>query len=134
MKLSKVKETFNTKIVIAGELKSPTNLILANLCHEALLYVATRCTPLVLLREKVDETETVFRLITGAKSIIDPGTPDFESETEHLMIDEDLSYAVINKMCALYSREAKNIVKFENEVKTIVNDFKANFLRIGDGT
>lgn len=135
MKLARVKEAFEAKMTVAGELQNPEISVLNTIAHEALLFVATRCTPVALLRDSVDETESIFRFISGGRVIIDPGVPDFSDTVNDLslMIDEELNYAVVNKMCALYSRDVKNVMRFENEVKTIINDFKANFLRIGEG-
>jgi len=130
MLLSKVKSIFENKVKISGGLKMPDDTVLADVCYESLRYVATKCIPAELLRDTaIDTDSTVFRLVHGGAYIADPEFPDFAS-TKHMMIDEELSYAVINKMAALSSRDANDIAKFESETARLINMYKANYMKV----
>lgn len=133
MKLERVKALFLLKNTVVGGLSEPSNEALALLCDEATRYVATRCLPSVLLRNSPYAGEEVLRGVGTGFVIVAPEYPDFTSSDVHLMIDESLSNAVINKMNALYARDANSIIKFENEATQVINLHKANFTRIKDG-
>jgi len=138
MLLSDVKSSFERKIKTAGGLSMPKDDELGDLFYEALLFVASKCIPRELLRVvAVDTDEEVYRLIGGGNFIIKPKRPVFNildsnySELEHLQIDSDLDFAVINKAAALQSRDAVNIAKFETESNRVINRYKANFQKAG---
>ena len=103
MLLTKVKQAidFRTKT----KHKMPTDDILADLIQEATLYVANRADPVELTRQAIVSDETVIKLIEGGKVIVAPEYPDFTKTSMHLMIDELLSYAVINYVCFLLTQE-----------------------------
>lgn len=133
MKLERVKALFLLKNTIVGGLDKPDDDTLALLCDEATRYVATRCLPSVLLRNAPYASEEVLRGVGAGFVIVAPEYPDFTSSDTHLMIDESLNNAVINKMNALYARDANSIMKFEHEATQVINLHKANFSRIKDG-
>ena len=88
--------------------KMPDDDILAVKTHEALLWVATKCEPSELIRDTMAEAdERVFRYLKDLKFIVIPEKPNFEIPDKHLMMDEALSYAVINFVCFLLSGEEK---------------------------
>lgn len=139
MLISKAKEIFEMKIRIAGGLSMPSDDDLSEIFYEALIYIATKCVPRELLRggTKADIDEEVFRLIKSGYFIIKPRKPLFDdtntnySALEHLQIDSDLDYAVVNKAAALFSREMANISKFEAEAERIINRYKSNYNKVG---
>jgi len=133
MTLQRVKTLFELKIKTAGGLSLPDTDMLSILCDEACRHVAVRCSPVVLLRLSPYDGESILRTLGNGFLVVTPEYPDFTSDVLHLMIDEELNYAVINKMAALYSRDAKDIVRFENEATQAINLFKANFTRLTDG-
>ena len=134
MLLSQVKSIVTNKITVTGGLRMPEDDVLADLAHEALRFVASRCVPSELLRDsEADVGESVFRFIEGGKYILMPDFPDFSNTVKHLMIDEELSFAVINKMVALMSRDALEISRYESEATKTINRYKANAIRIGYG-
>jgi|GEM_PF-6555682 len=139
MLLADVKKKFYTKIKIAGGLTPPSDVELEELIQEALTFIATACTPRELLRDSIVDTDDlgeVLRNLAGGLFIMKPETPIFDKENTnysalaHLKMDNDLDYAVINTAAALYSRDAKDILKFENEALKIINQFKANFNKV----
>ena len=86
----------------------PADDVLAEKVYEALFWVATECEPSELIRSTVAEAdERVLRLLPGMKFIVVPEKPDFANTSKHLMIDEMLSYAVINFTSYLLSGEVK---------------------------
>jgi len=139
MLLIKVKQIFSTKIKIAGGLKMPVDSDLSETVFEALIFVATHCIPRELLKDSaIDTDEVLLRNLSDGFFIKEPAYPIFDASdplynaSMHLQIDEDLNYAVINKAVALYSREAKNIMKFEEEARRVINRYKANYNKVGD--
>lgn len=98
MLLSKVKTAIDLRT--KAEMQLPTDDILQDLIQEATIYVANRCDPAELVRHVIT-SETILKQIEGGKVIIEPEYPDLTSTTQHLMIDEVLSYAVINYTCFL---------------------------------
>ena len=138
MLLSRAKSIFEVKIKTTGGLQAPKDADLSEIFYEALIFIATKCIPKELLKDiAVDTDQEVLRSIKGGFFIMKPAFPIFDvsdinyNALVHLQIDNDLDYAVINKAAALYSREIKNITKFENETTRIINRYKANFNKVG---
>lgn len=133
MKLTTVKEIFETKVAVTGGLKPPTDNQLQMIAHEAMVYVATKCKPRELLQDmQHDGIGDILRLVEGGRYVMMPEMPDFTNTERHLQMDEDLVYAVIAKMVALYSGNERDILKNENECTRIINSYKANFNRTGE--
>lgn len=78
--------------------------VLADTLHEALIWVASRCVPVVLLRRN-DESETVLRHLEQGFYVAAPKRPDMSNANEHLQIDDDLDWAVINYAMFLLMRD-----------------------------
>ena len=136
MLLNRAKEVFISKIKIAGGLTPPDDATLSEIFYEAMSFIATKCTPRELLRDSeidTDDISEVLRNLPRGAFLVKPTKPIFDDSAEgynvaaHLIMDHDLDYAVINKAAALYSREAKDILKFDNEALVVINIFKANF-------
>ncbi|MBR8466176.1 hypothetical protein KDE13_07470 [Campylobacter sp. faydin G-140] len=89
-------------------IKIPDDEILSELFLEAMLYVATKCTPSELMERYVSPKMQVFRNLANETFIRIPKKPDFKSDTEHLQIDEELSYAVIYEVLYLLNKEPFN--------------------------
>ncbi|EJP75501.1 hypothetical protein [Campylobacter sp. FOBRC14] len=85
-------------------LKLPENEILSELFLEAMLYVASKCVPSELIRGEAD-SEKVYRNIENGFFICYPDKPNFSDKNEHLMIDETLTYAVINEVIFLLNKD-----------------------------
>jgi len=133
VKLTTVKEIFETKLAITGGLKPPTDAQLQTIAHEALVYVATKCKPRELLQDmQHDGIGKILRMVEGGRYVMMPELPDFTNTERHLQMDEDLAYAVVAKMVAIYAREIREIQKYEEECTRIINIFKANFNRVGE--
>ena len=131
MLLTRVKSIFEQKIKTVHGQKAPENDVLAQLCHEGMLFVAGKSVPSELLRCAENTSgESVYRLLENGNYIVEPEYPDFSSTVKHMMIDEELSYAVINKMAALYSTNMNDVARFENEALRLINTFKANARRV----
>ncbi len=127
MKLSEAKQSILTKVSMAGGLKAPSDEELSLFCKEALVFVASRCAPVVLLREaRCDLSEEILRYIDNEMLILMPDTPDFTDSKAHLQIDEELNYAVINKTCSLMSRSVEFSRRFSDECEEIIRLYKAN--------
>lgn len=87
-------------------LKLPENEILSELFLEAMLYVASKCVPSELLRHANEKSsERVYRNIENGNFICYPDKPNFTDENAHLMIDETLTYAVINEVIFLINKD-----------------------------
>jgi len=134
MTLDQVKKSFKTKIKVSSGLKEPSNIDLSELFKEALHFVSKRCIPTVLKKNiEIDGEVNVLRYISDGNYIQKPVVPIFDtkdanySDTAELNIDETLSYAVINKAAALYSRDNSDITKFNNECLSELNRYKANY-------
>ncbi|MBZ7949695.1 hypothetical protein [Campylobacter molothri] len=90
---------------------------------ESFYYICSKCEPSVLLRN-VEEDQRIFRQVRNNHFIIIPDEPDFSNESEHLMIDESLAFAVVNYVCYLASRcEEKDFLMLCNN---IINEYIAN--------
>jgi len=122
MLLTNVKKTVEYRL--SGAKKLPDDAHLSNLFTEAMYYVATKCTPNELLREE-DSEEEVLRNIEDGAFLVVPDAPDFTSLTDHLMIDEDLTYSCIYYVCFLVSRD----VAMKQMCDELVNEFNANYGR-----
>ena len=133
MLLSNVKKSFEMKLRSAGGIKMPEDNELSEIVYEALVYVASVCLPRELLRDESDSEDEVLRFVSGGDFVAIPTKPDFTSSEDHLLIDEDLTFAVINKAVALYSRDANDIVRFENEAQRVINRYKANYNKLSAG-
>lgn len=103
-------------------IKIPDDDILSELFLEAMLYIASKCVPSKLIRHKREFSSNtkVFRCIEGDKFICVPDKPDFSNEKEHIMIDESLTYAVVNEVLflinkdELYKKRANEIIALYN--------------------
>jgi len=131
MLTSRAKDIFNTKIKAIGGLNPPTDAELNEFLYEAMIYAATKCIPNELLRSSENENETaILRFIGGGDFIVLPEMPNVSDDLQHLQIDEELSYAVINKAVSLFCRDLNHIRKFENEADNAINRYKANYSKI----
>jgi hypothetical protein len=94
------------KLRAAQSYHLPDDEMLCALVHEALIYVARSCEPTVLIRHDGDGGfgEGVLRLLPNNREIIFPEKP--EAMEKHIMIDEELSFAVINYVVFLLTKEA----------------------------
>ncbi|EAL4462150.1 hypothetical protein DNT38_09040 [Campylobacter coli] len=90
---------------------------------EAFYYILSKCVPSVLLKN-VEQGEKVFRQVRNNHFLIIPDEPDFDNEKEHLMIDEALSFAVINYVCYLITRCGEK--DFLALCDKIINEYIAN--------
>ena len=77
--------------------------ILKSYFIEAYYFVMSKCIPRVLVKNTL-ENERVYRQLRDNHFLIIPDEPDFSNENEHLMIDEALSFAVINYVCYLATK------------------------------
>lgn len=131
MLLKDVKTAIAKKIQIAGGLKLPSDEILEVIIHEAMIEVANRTIPVELTRNAFIKTdETILRYLRDGNMVVIPEIPDLSSDKKHLQMDEDLNYAVINKVCALISKDLNSIRKFEAQTRAIINTQKANAIKI----
>ncbi len=130
MLLSDVKKSFEMKLKSSGGYKMPEDDELSEIVYEAMVYVASVCLPRELLRDESNSEDSVLRFISGGDFVTQPVKPDFTSNEDHLLIDEDLTFAVINKAVALYSRDMNDIARFENEAKRVINRYKANYNKL----
>ena len=102
MLLTKIKSSVQYRL--STNKKLPEDVVLQDLLHEANIYVANRCDPAELIRPLGTDC-TILKMIEGGKVIIEPEYPDFTKTERHLQMDETLSYAVINYLCFLISKE-----------------------------
>ena len=102
MLLSTIKKSIEYRLSKGKKL--PEDEVLQSLLHEAAIYVANRCDPAELIRPLGTDC-TILKAIEGGKVIIEPEYPDFTKTERHLQIDETLSFAVINYLCFLISKE-----------------------------
>lgn len=122
MLLSKIKTTTQYKLTSAKKL--PDNEVLSSFFMEAMYFVANKCAPNELLRQE-DTDEPVLRNIEDGAYLVVPDEPDFASVTDHLMMDEDLTYACINYVCFLIT----NNPSFKQLTEEVINEFQANYGR-----
>ena len=102
MKLSILKSTIQYKLSQGKKL--PDDAILASIIFEAMYYVCGRCVPSELVKTHMDYEEKVLRHLSGGRFIAIPEYPDFSKLDRHLLIDEDLTYAVIYYTCFIIGR------------------------------
>ena len=87
---------------------------------EAMLWTANKCTPSELLRSV--EHERVYRNVANGFYITYPDKPNFDDEKEHIMIDESLTYAVINYVAFIINQDAF----YRDLALEIISDYIAN--------
>ena len=121
MLLSSVKKSITKNM--EQSFKMPTDDILGEKVYEALLYVATQCEPQVLLKKKNVDDEDEFRPLHSGFYVAMPEFPDFSTD-RHLMIDEALSYAVVNFTCFLLGGNAL----FDTMTTRWIDTFRKNDL------
>ena len=104
MLLTHVKSSIQYRL--AGGKKLPEDTLLASFVYEAMYYVAGKCVPSELVRSYIDHQEKVMRPLQNGRFISVPEYPDFSKTSRHLLIDEDLTYAVIYYTCFIIGRSA----------------------------
>lgn len=107
----------------AGGIRLPADEILSELFFEAMLFVANKCVPCELVRKNESE-DRVYRNLEGGHFICYPNKPDFskEADKKHIMIDENLTYAVINYVAFLINKDQF----YRTLTLEIIADFNAN--------
>jgi len=106
MKLTRVKTAIDSRL--ASSFKVPDIEELQELVYEALQYVAMKVEPKDLLcKNGADDGEKVLRPLDKDFFIKVPEYPDLTHTERHLLVDEFLSYAVINHVCLLVSGDEK---------------------------
>lgn len=106
MKLSLIKSSIEYRLSMGKKL--PNDDVLASFLFEAVYYVAGKCTPFKLLKSYSDYEENVLRPLDGARFISVPEYPDLTKTERHLLIDEDLTYAVVYYVCFIISSDASH--------------------------
>lgn len=119
MKSIDAKKSLEYKI--AGSRKLPNDDELSEMFFEAMLYISNKCVPNELVRFGESE-DKVYRTIENSFFICYPDKPNFDDDLEHLMIDESLTYAVINYVAFLITKEMA-YMQIANE---LIGDFVAN--------
>jgi hypothetical protein len=122
MKLTRVKEAIAYRNRTGHKL--PDDEVLQDLLFEAMLYVAQRCEPRELIAGELTQ-EPVYRNIEGGLYIKLPEYPDFTETDRHLMMDEDLTYAVINYVMYLIT----NTADFKILADETIAIYRSNFGR-----
>lgn len=125
MKLSSINALLKSKLSTSYEF--PSLDILSSYVYESMLYVCNKCEPAVLVRfntASYDDNREKYRYTRNDSYIIIPDMPDFTNEDEHLMIDESLTFAVINYTCFLIAKDTGLIYK--KLCDEIIADFIAN--------
>ena len=120
MRCADFKKLLASKLIDAR--KFPNDEMLGAMSYEAMLWVANKCTPTELLR-KVDINDKVYRHLDDDFFICLPDMPNFNDENEHLMIDESLTYAVMNEVAFMHTKEPI----YRQMALDIVADYVANF-------
>lgn len=119
MKTQDAKKALGHKI--APSRKMPEDKELSEMFFEAMLWIANKCVPSELVRIGEDE-DRVYRNIESGHFICFPDKPNFANDKEHIMIDEPLTYAVINEVAFMISANPLHR-QMANE---IIGDFNAN--------
>lgn len=110
------------KIKGSSGIKLPDDEFLSELFSEAMLWVASKCSPNELLERYRSPNMRVFRNLSDDTFIRIPKKPNFNDENEHLEIDESLSYAVINEVLFRLNKEP-----FYRQIALeIIGDYVAN--------
>ena len=120
MRCQEVKKVLKFKCV--GDKKSPDDETLADVFFEAMLYVENKCIPNELLRS-IESNERVYRNVDQNAFLTYPDRPNFSDENEHLMIDEALTYAVINEVAFLLNQDTY----YRTLALEIIADYNANY-------
>ena len=120
MLLTKIKASVQYRL--STNKKLPEDVVLQDLLHEAAIYVANRCDPAELIRPLGTDC-TILKAIEGGKVIIEPEYPDFTQTARHLQIDETLSYAVINYLCFLVSKDPMYKQLSDEDIAIYRSDF-----------
>lgn len=121
MRCQIAKEILTNKAVAGKKLP---NLILSEMFLEAMLWVANKCVPSELIRKNETEDE-IYRVIGDAYFITVPDKPNFDDENDCLMIDESLTYAVINYVAFLINQD----IYYRTLALEIIGDYVANFAK-----
>ncbi|OCR99036.1 hypothetical protein A9K75_08675 [Campylobacter fetus subsp. testudinum] len=119
MLVENVKKSLIYKISSEAR-KLPPEDELSELFMEAMLFICNRCVPNKLVRQKGNGK--VYRNIEDGFFITYPDKPLFNETKSHLMIDETLTYAVINEVAFLLTSNPL-YRQLSNE---IIDDFIAN--------
>ena len=106
---------------IAGGRKLPSDELLAEMFMEAMLWVCNKCVPNELVRQAEREAR-VYRNLENGLFIRYPEKPNFSDDKRHLMIDEPLTFAVINYVAFLIEKEPI----YKIEANEIISEFIAN--------
>ena len=122
MLCAEAKKSLGFKMI--GDKKLPDNETLSELFYEAMLFIANKCVPSELLRTAA-ESDKVYRNLERGHFVCFPDRPNFNSSTEHLMIDESLTYAAINEVAFLISEEPM----FHSLALEIIAEYNANYGR-----
>lgn len=120
MRCQEAKKILKFKCV--GDKKIPDDETLADVFFEAMLYVANKCIPNELLRS-IESNERVYRNVDQNAFLTYPDRPNFSDENEHLMIDEALTYAVINEVAFLLNQDTY----YRTLALEIIADYNANY-------
>lgn len=110
---------------IAGGRKLPSDDLLSELFLEAMLWVCNKCVPNELVRQAESASESgarVYRNVENGLFIRYPEKPNFSDDKRHLMIDEPLTFAVINYVAFLIEKEPI----YKIEANEIISEFIAN--------
>lgn len=102
MLLTHVKSSIQYRL--SGGKKLPEDTLLASFVYEAMYYVAGKCVPSELIRSYADHQDKVMRPLQNGRFVSVPELPDFSKTSRHLLIDEDLTYAVIYYTCFIIGR------------------------------
>ena len=110
------------KFKCVGDKKGPDDETLSDVFFEAMLYVANKCIPNELLRS-IESNERVYRNVDQNAFLTYPDRPNFSDPDEHLMIDETLTYAVINEVAFLLNQDTY----YRTLALEIIADYNANY-------
>ena len=134
MKLSLVKSHIERKLI--GDIEMPSDAMLSSFVWEALYFVCTKCMPRELMKKgDVDVDETVLRLVDKGFFIAVPERPIFDKEdasyheSAHLLIDEDLTFAVIDCSVSLITQMKDRKIEYMGDCIRKIQIYKSNFLR-----
>ena len=105
-----------------GDKKVPDDETLSDVFFEAMLYVANKCIPNELLRS-IESNERVYRNVDQNAFLTYPDRLNFNDPDEHLMIDETLTYAVINEVAFLLNQDTY----YRTLALEIIADYNANY-------
>ena len=102
-------KSIRAKEILAHKFKSgiklPDDEMLSELFLEAMLFIASKCVPNELIRKGIVDSDKVFRNIADGFFVCVPDKPNFSDANEHIMLDESLTYALINEVAFLINRE-----------------------------